>query len=363
MEMREAQNKRRIVMVVAGLLLLLVIGIILVWRAVSDKPTSIVNSDPDREKLEDITFDTVSTYKDSGNYGKGTITVSGVALDGTGFETLEIAESVGEGEVYLDNLTVSEDLLIRGGGENSVYLDIASDGTGKAIDEDNPGCNIAKVQVQKQNTHLVIGSPQIGELIVHGANHVEIYGHVDKITVVGSDPKDHEFTSGIFVAEGASVGEIELQEQTGIYAAEGTIGQVTASKEDIDTTVQPLPVVEDPNLDGEQDEEEEEDEDDDDSNSSQNRRPSRGNSSSGNNSSGSGTNGSQGTTTPTPEPEPTPTPDPTPTPEPEPTPDPTPLPDPVPDPEEPGIDIGDGGAVSDPGSGTDLEGSDAPEGM
>lgn len=68
------------------------------------------------DELQDITYDTASTYKDSGSYAKGTINVSGVALDGTSFESLEIADGVGEGEVYLDNVSVTEELLVRGGG-------------------------------------------------------------------------------------------------------------------------------------------------------------------------------------------------------------------------------------------------------
>ena len=120
---------------------------------------------------------------------------------------------------------MTEELLVRGGGENSVYLDIASDGTKKTLDETNPGCSIPTVRVEKQNTHLVLGSQNIGELVVYSTNHVEIYGHVDKITVLPAQPKDHEYTSGIFVAEGASVGEIALQEQTGVYGAEGTVAR------------------------------------------------------------------------------------------------------------------------------------------
>ena len=87
------------------------------------------------------------------------------------------------------------------------------------------GCSIPTVRVEKQNTHLVLGSQNIGELVVYSTNHVEIYGHVDKITVLPAQPKDHEYTSGIFVAEGASVGEIALQEQTGVYGAEGTLAR------------------------------------------------------------------------------------------------------------------------------------------
>lgn len=244
MNIRAALNKKRVITIVIILLLVSITGGVLLWRAISDEPQSVVSRDSTEKRLSDVTYDTASTYKDSGSYAKGTITVAGVALDGTSFKKLEIADSVGEGEVYLDNLTISDELLIRGGGENSVYLDITPDRTSRVINEDNPGCSVSKVQVEKQNTHIVIGSRQIGDLIVHGTNHVEIYGHVDKITVVGSKQKDHEYTSGIFIMDGATVGQIELQEQTTIYGSRGSVGQVSASVPGIDTAVQPLPAEE-----------------------------------------------------------------------------------------------------------------------
>ena len=275
MDMRRALNKRTIIVIVVILAVLLVAGGILVWRAASDTPESIVDPNAKSDELQDITYDTASTYKDSGSYAKGTINVSGVALDGTSFESLEIADGVGEGEVYLDNVSVTEELLVRGGGENSVYLDIASDGTKKTLDATNPGCSIPTVRVEKQNTHLVLGSQNIGELIMYSTNHVEIYGHVDKITVLSAQPKDHEYTSGIFVAEGASVGEIALQEQTGIYGAEGTVGTVTAATEGLDVTVYPLPA-ETGVIPEETDETDAEDEGDtDDGSSTSTRRPSQ----------------------------------------------------------------------------------------
>lgn len=275
MDMRRALNKRTIIVIVVILAVLLVAGGILVWRAASDTPESIVDPNAKSDELQDITYDTASTYKDSGSYAKGTINVSGVALDGTSFESLEIADGVGEGEVYLDNVSVTEELLVRGGGENSVYLDIASDGTKKTLDETNPGCSIPTVRVEKQNTHLVLGSQNIGELVVYSTNHVEIYGHVDKITVLPAQPKDHEYTSGIFVAEGASVGEIALQEQTGVYGAEGTVGTVTAAVEGLDVTVYPLPGTEVVPEETDGTDAEETDDDANDRSSTSTRRPSQ----------------------------------------------------------------------------------------
>ena len=269
MDMRRALNKRTIIVIVVILAVLLVAGGILVWRAASNTPESIVDPNAKSDELQDITYDTASTYKDSGSYAKGTIAVSGVALDGTSFESLEIADGVGEGEVYLDNVSVTKELLVRGGGENSVYLDIASDGTKKTLDETNPGCSIPTVRVEKQNTHLVLGSQNIGELIMYSTNHV------DKITVLSAQPKDHEYTSGIFVAEGASVGEIELQEQTGIYGAEGTVGTVTAAMEGLDVTVYPLPGTEVVPEETDETDAEEADDDADDRSSTSTRRPSQ----------------------------------------------------------------------------------------
>ena len=194
MDMRRALNKRTIIVIVVILAVLLVAGGILVWRAASDTPESIVDPNAKSDELQDITYDTASTYKDSGSYAKGTIAVSGVALDGTSFESLEIADGVGEGEVYLDNVSVTEELLVRGGGENSVYLDIASDGTKKTLDKTNPGCSIPTVRVEKQNTHLVLGSQNIGELIMYSTNHVEIYGPV--CSAKGSRVYQRDFRGG-----------------------------------------------------------------------------------------------------------------------------------------------------------------------
>ena len=143
------------------------------------------------------------------------------------------------------------------------------------MDEANPGCSIPTVRVEKQNTHLVLGSQNIGDLVVYSTNHVEIYGHVDKITVLPAQPKDHEYTSGIFVAEGASVGEIALQEQTGVYGAEGTVGTVTAAVEGLDVTVYPLPGTEVVPEETDGTDAEETDDDANDRSSTSTRRPSQ----------------------------------------------------------------------------------------
>lgn len=241
MNIHKVSKKRKGITIMCLLLILAIAGFC-IWKFWNRKEEGAVTSDSSVQKLSDITYDSASTYKDSGSYAKGTITADGVALDGTSFEILEIARSVGEGKIYLDNLTISDYLLVYGGGEDSVYLDVSSDGKKKKEDEDNPGSNVARIQMQKPNTHLVIGNSEIEELVVYGTNLVEIYGNVGKITVVGSLPKDHQYDSGIFVAEGAVVGEIELQEQTAVYGAPGSIGKVTSLAEGIDTSVRPLPV-------------------------------------------------------------------------------------------------------------------------
>ena len=181
------------------------------WRAASNTPESIVDPNAKSDELQDITYDTASTYKDSGSYAKGTIAVSGVALDGTSFESLEIADGVGEGEVYLDNVSVTEGASGPWRRREFCLSGYRFRRNEKDIDETNPGCSIPTVRVEKQNTHLVLGSQNIGELIMYSTNHVEIYGHVDKITVLSAQPKDHEYTSGIFVAEELPWGRLRFR--------------------------------------------------------------------------------------------------------------------------------------------------------
>lgn len=71
----------------------------------------------------DVVISKAGTYSNQTYEGNVTITVPGVTLENTMIKgNLEIAASVGEGEVYFDNVIVEGETKILGGGANSVYF-------------------------------------------------------------------------------------------------------------------------------------------------------------------------------------------------------------------------------------------------
>lgn len=150
-----------------------------------------------KEKTKEITYDEAKVYEETESYDKGTIKAEGVTLKGQTFKTLKVGKEVGEGEAYLENVTVTDKLTVNGGGHDSVYV--------------NAGCNIKELKVNKDDTHIVVAAgTTIEKLTVTNANHVDIYGTVNTIEVVDSGRTDITWTAGIYICEGSVVNTMDL---------------------------------------------------------------------------------------------------------------------------------------------------------
>lgn len=150
-----------------------------------------------KEETKEITYDEAKVYEETESYDKGTIKAEGVTLKGQTFKTLKVGKEVGEGEAYLENVTVTDKLTVNGGGHDSVYV--------------NAGCNIKELKVNKDDTHIVIAAgTTIEKLTVTNANHVDIYGTVNTIEVVDSGRTDITWTAGIYICEGSVVNTMDL---------------------------------------------------------------------------------------------------------------------------------------------------------
>lgn len=150
-----------------------------------------------KEETKEITYDEAKVYEETESYDKGTIKAEGVTLKGQTFKTLKVGKEVGEGEAYLENVTVTDKLTVNGGGHDSVYV--------------NAGCNIKELKVNKDDTHIVVAAgTTIEKLTVTNANHVDIYGTVNTIEVVDSKRTDITWTAGVYICEGAVVSTMDL---------------------------------------------------------------------------------------------------------------------------------------------------------
>lgn len=150
-----------------------------------------------KEETKEITYDEAKVYEETESYDKGTIKAEGVTLKGQTFKTLKVGKEVGEGEAYLENVTVTDKLTVNGGGHDSVYV--------------NAGCNIKELKVNKDDTHIVVAAgTTIEKLTVTNANHVDIYGTVNTIEVVDSGRTDITWTAGIYICEGSVVNTMDL---------------------------------------------------------------------------------------------------------------------------------------------------------
>lgn len=169
------------------------------------------------EKETSITYDTAGDYADTVSYDKGYIKVADVNLSNGTFKKLFITKGVGDGNASLTNMTVTEALSVNGGGNHSVTL---------------TGGNYASVTVKKTNTHLIVGEGTvIGTLNITNTNYVEIYGSVNKLVVTQSSAQNADWSVGITVYEGASVGELDLQADIPVQETTGAISTVTVPED------------------------------------------------------------------------------------------------------------------------------------
>lgn len=160
-----------------------------------------------------LTLDKAGTY---GPYkgkqvieGNVIITVSGVTLKNTEITgNLTIAESVGEGDAYLDHVIVRGATYIRGGGDHSIHFDY-SDLFGNTYVEERPG-------EDNNGTHIEILNSNFNNLF---ANTVSTYTLIDgniKSLFVKADNTD-------FKVEGSKVNNVDITNAFGYVTIEGGV--------------------------------------------------------------------------------------------------------------------------------------------
>lgn len=119
-----------------------------------------------------VTFDEGKTYDDTKIYESGIISTSDVILKGTTFNgDLTIAKSVGEGNVTLDGVKINGNLIIEGGGSNSIHID---------------NCEVKSITSARQdgNVRIVVSENTKEQSIeVAGDTKLEVSGQVEKLSV------------------------------------------------------------------------------------------------------------------------------------------------------------------------------------
>lgn len=165
-------------------------------------------------------------YTKAGSYtgdvaGTAVIKVPDVILKNVGIaENLIVAEGVGQGDATLDSVTVKGDVVVRGGGENSIHIDGTS--------------NIANIKIEKVSDKLriVIGEGNtIKELEVVKGTEIIITGSVGTVEINAPDAaifaNSADIASLVVSGEGSS---INLNGET-------KLGSVTVSNTAGDTTI------------------------------------------------------------------------------------------------------------------------------
>lgn len=150
----------------------------------------------------------------------------------TTYKNITITSGVGNGDVTLSNITIEENLYIRGGGSGSIHLENVKIG-GRIIMEkesgDPPRLDLKNTPVSKP---IQVNRPSIIEAqdeaskvpAIEAAADVEIKGagtEVGKITVNGNKKVTVTVTDG-------AVTTVEARSETEITGAGGTVGAVTA---------------------------------------------------------------------------------------------------------------------------------------
>ena len=182
-------------------------------------------------------YTTAGTYTDNVD-GTAVIKVADVTLKGvTVTGNLIIAEGVGQGDAYLDSVTIKGDTVVRGGGENSIHITGTSSVTKITIEKVgdkirivvDDGVNVPEVQVVAANEEIII-TGTVGTVDVN-ASDATVYATAAEIktaNIAGDNSK-------IVVGDKSTVDNITVAstaKNTSIQAETGSVVKaVTASAE------------------------------------------------------------------------------------------------------------------------------------
>ncbi|WP_407306876.1 cell wall-binding repeat-containing protein [Desulfosporosinus sp. SB140] len=137
--------------------------------------------------------------------GDAQITAQGVHLQNLSISgNLEISASVGDGDVYLDNVTVSGQTTVRGGGQNSIHLTNSTlTGTLIVIRQDGRVRIVAGGNTSIPNVQL-----QSGVTLENDSSSNSAFGQVTVTTFTGTDNDidlEGDFTSVTLDAPGVTI--------------------------------------------------------------------------------------------------------------------------------------------------------------
>lgn len=204
-----------------------------------------------KEKYLKQTFDQPGTY---GNHAKPTaikkdvyITSSDITLQHYIIEgDLIITESVGDGDVYLDHVTVKGTTMIQGGGEDSIHVN-DSQLNKVVVNKSNHKVRIATKG--QTNINLVIvnsgakledvdgGSASVQQVIVEAPKGSEVIltGHYRSVTIESEDNLIH-------IAQGSTVDELTVNKKAEIKGT-GTIKTSEINSDGVTMEIKPAEMV------------------------------------------------------------------------------------------------------------------------
>ncbi len=166
-----------------------------------------------------------------------TITEAGEYSNGT-YDNVVIAASVGDGEVTLSNVTISGDLVIQGGGSESIKIKHSQIGGTVVVDKDK---NAGKEEPRVEFTNTPVAKVEVkGSAIVEAKDDRSVIAEIEAkapVTVQGTNTKVHKITIpettavqeavAVKIEVGVSVNELEVNAPVEIDA-QGNVGEVTA---------------------------------------------------------------------------------------------------------------------------------------
>lgn len=159
-----------------GIVTLLIVAIILVIaipRVTTNQKTETAKTKVSVQNETSKVYDKAGTYSDKVTLESAEITASDVVLENATITNLVIAESVGEGEVTLNNCNVSNTLIINGGGSNSIKVN---------------GGKYKEIINNKYNCHIVVGkNTSVATLTTFDTAKLDVYGKIDTANIIESD--------------------------------------------------------------------------------------------------------------------------------------------------------------------------------
>lgn len=181
-------------------------------------------------------------------YGNVTVSSGDVRLQNKIIKgNLVIAESVGKGNVFLDNITVEGNTYVRGGGRDSIHINGGS--FTNIIIENTPEGGTRIVATNSEGINIVVATGQAGELVVLEGTfaNVEITATNAVVNTQGETTIQNIVVNNnatLTVAAGTTVQNIAVNAAATITGA-GTVNVVTANTSNvvISTTTQPTVIM------------------------------------------------------------------------------------------------------------------------